>query len=142
MKTKYNALLKVRKQELDKAEKNLQLARQRQLHNELEFQKASLEYAHFNLPTQGSTRILQQALQMLDRAKIHKFQSQEKLLLSQKEVVHYQHLYKKAFVDYEKIQYLQNEEIKQRQKALKKQEEQMLDEMAVIKYFYEGKKNV
>ncbi|KGI55361.1 flagellar export protein FliJ [Campylobacter sp. MIT 97-5078] len=139
MKNKYSSILKVKKQGLDKAEQNLSQAKQRQLQNKLAFQNASLEYANFALPQNGSTQILKQNLEMLKIAKNVKERAKEKLELSQKEVLHYQTLYKRASLDYEKIKYLQSEEFKAMQKHLKKEEEKFLDEIAISRHFYGAK---
>lgn len=139
MKNKYSSILKVKKQGLDKAEQNLSQAKQRQLQNKLAFQNASLEYANFALPQNGNTQILKQNLEMLKIAKNVKERAKEKLELSQKEVLHYQTLYKRASLDYEKIKYLQSEEFKAMQKRLKKEEEKFLDEIAISRHFYGAK---
>ncbi|NDJ28080.1 hypothetical protein DMB95_07460 [Campylobacter sp. MIT 12-8780] len=139
MKSKYSSVLKVKKQGLDKAEQNLSQAKQRQAQNELAFQNASLECANFVLPQNGNTQMLKQSLEMLEIARNVKERAKEKLELSQKEVLHYQTLYKRASLDYEKIKYLQSEEFKAMQKRLKKEEEKFLDEIAISRHFYGAK---
>ncbi|TKX28365.1 hypothetical protein CQA38_08325 [Campylobacter sp. MIT 12-5580] len=139
MKSKYSSVLKVKKQGLDKAEQNLSKAKQRQAQNELAFQNASLECANFALPQNGNTQMLKQSLEMLEIARSVKERAKEKLELSQKEVLHYQTLYKRASLDYEKIKYLQSEEFKAMQKRLKKEEEKFLDEIAISRHFYGAK---
>ncbi|EAI6220088.1 hypothetical protein CA152_08680, partial [Campylobacter upsaliensis] len=65
--------------------------------------------------------------------------AKEKVELSHKEVNHYQFLYKKAHLDYEKIKYLQSEELKAMQKAMQKAEEKFLDELAISRFFKKDK---
>lgn len=48
---------------------------------------------------------------------------------------HYQFLYQKAHLDYEKMKVLEAEEIKQKQKELAKAEEKFLDEIAISRFF-------
>lgn len=139
MKSKYGSVLKLKKQGLDKAEQNLSQAKQRQQENELAFQNASLECASLVLPQNGNAQMLKQSLEMLEIARGVKQRAKEKLELSQKEVLHYQNLYKRASLDYEKIKYLQSEELKAMQKRLKKEEEKFLDEIAISRHFYGAK---
>ncbi|EDO6931820.1 hypothetical protein FW580_10890, partial [Campylobacter coli] len=61
--------------------------------------------------------------------------AREKVELSKKEMNHYQFLYQKAHLDYEKMKVLEAEEIKQKQKELAKAEEKFLDEIAISRFF-------
>ncbi|TQR31881.1 hypothetical protein DMB92_05730 [Campylobacter sp. MIT 99-7217] len=139
MKSKYDSVLKVRKQQLDKAELNLNQARARQIAHEEAFKLANLEYLSMSLPQNGDVHLLRQGLQMLDVARNTKELAKEKLELSNKEMSHYQNLYKQASLEYEKIKYLKTEEIKKIKDELKKMEEKFIDEIAISRHFYGGK---
>lgn len=65
--------------------------------------------------------------------------AKEKVELSKKEMNHYQFLYQKAHLDYEKMKVLEAEEIKQKQKELAKAEEKILDEIAISRFSKEKK---
>ena len=55
MKSKYNSVIKVRKQQLDKAESNLNQAKQRQIENEKAYELSRQEYENLGvLPRSGS----------------------------------------------------------------------------------------
>ncbi len=139
MSSKYTPVVKVRKQELDKAETNLAKAKQRQRANEEAFAKANAEYLGVRLPSSGSVEILRQGLEFKEIAKNVKDAAKEKVELSAKEMRHFQHLYKNAHLEYEKIKYLESEELKAVQEKLKKAEQKALDDIAVSKYFREKK---
>lgn len=139
MSSKYTPVVKVRKQELDKAETNLLKAKQRQKANEEALMRANADYLRVNLPRNGSAELLKQSLQMKAIAKDVKDAAKEKVELSAKEMAHYQHLYKNAHFEYEKIKYLESEELKIVQERLKKAEQKALDDIAISKYFREKK---
>lgn len=141
MKSKYSQVVKVRKQELDKAETNLLHARQRQMANEEALRAANAELQGIVMPKSGNAALLKQTLEFKQIAKNMQDAALEKVELSKKECAHYQNLYKNANLAYEKMKYLETDEIKQKQEALKKAEQKMLDEVAVSKYFREKKQN-
>ncbi len=140
MKSKYSSVLKIKKQDLDRAESNLSKARARLRENELEFELALRQYEELRLPNSGSASLLRQGLEIVSRARAFKEAKKEKLELSHKELAHYEMLYKKANLEYEKIRYLQNEELKKLTQMLKKEEERFMDEIAISRYFYGEKK--
>ena len=61
--------------------------------------------------------------------------AKEKVELSEKEIVHYQFLYQKANLEYEKIKTLEAKEIKEKQKELQKAEQKFIDELAITRFF-------
>lgn len=142
MKSKYNSVVKVRKQQLDKAQSNLNAAKQRQIENERIYELSRKEYESLSvLPSSGSIAELRSNLTMAQVGRDALARAKEKVELSKKEMNHYQFLYQKAHLDYEKIKVLEAEEIKQKQKELAKLEEKFLDEIAITRFF-KGEKNV
>lgn len=136
MKSKYNSVLKVRKQQLDKAENNLNKAKQRQLENEVAYELSRKECENLSaLPKSGSIADLRSNLSMAQVGREALARAKEKVELSKKEMNHYQFLYQKAHLDYEKMKVLEAEEIKQKQKELAKAEEKFLDEIAISRFF-------
>ena len=136
MKSKYNPVIKVRKQQLDKAENNLNQAKQRQLENEALYEFSRKEYENLNiLPKSGSIAELRSNLSMVQVGREALARAKEKVELSKKEMNHYQFLYQKAHLDYEKMKFLEVEEIKKKQKELAKIEEKFLDEIAISRFF-------
>lgn len=142
MKSKYNSVVKVRKQQLDKAETNLNQAKQRQLENERLYEISRRECEELAvLPKSGSIAELRSNLSMAQVGRDALARAKEKVELSKKEMNHYQFLYQKAHLDYEKMKVLEAEEIKQKQKELAKAEEKFLDEIAISRFF-KGEKDV
>ncbi len=142
MKSKYNSVAKVRKQQLDKAQSNFNAAKQRQIENERLYELSRKEYESLSvLPSSGSIAELRSNLTMAQVGRDALVRAKEKVELSKKEINHYQFLYQKAHLDYEKIKVLEAEEIKQKQKELAKIEEKILDEIAITR-FLKGEKNV
>ncbi|MCR2103634.1 flagellar export protein FliJ [Campylobacter upsaliensis] len=140
MKSKFNAVIKVKKQQLDKAQINLNAALQRQKENEKLLGLAQEELLNLStLKGQISSEELRANVFMEGVAREALARAKEKVELSHKEVNHYQFLYKKAHLDYEKIKYLQSEELKAMQKAMQKAEEKFLDELAISRFFKKDK---
>lgn len=136
MKSKYNSVVKVRKQQLDKAETNLNKARQRELENERLYELSRKECENLSaLPSSGCATQLRSNLAIIQVGRDAVERAKEKLELSKKEVRHYQFLYQKAHLDYEKMKVLEAEEIKQKQKEFAKAEEKFLDEIAISRFF-------
>ncbi|AXP08859.1 flagellar export protein FliJ [Campylobacter hepaticus] len=141
MKSKYESVLKVRKQQLDKAQNNLNNAKQRQMQNELAYEFARKECETLSaLPKSGSIAQLRSNLNMAQVGREALARAKEKVELSKNEINHYQFLYKKAYLDYEKVKFLKAEELKQKQKELIKAEGKFLDEIAISRFF-KGDKN-
>ncbi|WP_270986554.1 flagellar export protein FliJ [Campylobacter upsaliensis] len=139
MKSKFNAVIKVKKQQLDKAQTDLNAALQRQKENERLLGLAQEELLNLgSLKGQISSEELRANVFMEGVARKALARAKEKVELSHKEVNHYQFLYKKAHLDYEKIKYLQSEELKAMQKAMQKAEEKFLDELAISRFFKKG----
>ncbi|EOH8685642.1 flagellar export protein FliJ [Campylobacter upsaliensis] len=140
MKSKFNAVIKVKKQQLDKVQTDLNAAQQRQKENERLLGLAREELLNLStLKGQISSEELRANVFMEGVAREALARAKEKVELSHKEVNHYQFLYKKAHLDYEKIKYLQSEELKAMQKAMQKAEEKFLDELAISRFFKKDK---
>ncbi|EPV9389582.1 flagellar export protein FliJ [Campylobacter upsaliensis] len=140
MKSKFNAVIKVKKQQLDKAQTDLNAALQRQKENERLLGLAQEELLNLgSLKGQISSEELRANVFMEGVAREALTRAKEKVELSHKEVNHYQFLYKKAHLDYEKIKYLQSKELKAMQKAMQKAEEKFLDELAISRFFKKDK---
>lgn len=137
MKSKYSQVVKIKKQELDKAENNLAAAKARQRANEAALSKANADYLGISLPKSGSVALLKQGLEFKNIAKNVQDAAKEMVKLSEKECSHYQHLYKNAHLNYEKLKYLETEDFKAMQKAIAKAEQKALDDIATSKFFRE-----
>ncbi|AJC84237.1 flagellar FliJ family protein [Campylobacter peloridis] len=139
MKNKYSSVIKLRKQQLDKAEANLTKTRQKLLQCEQELQEASKACESLTLADKGSITLLRSSLKLQEIAREGKQRIKQKLDLTKKELMHYQHLYKKAHLEFEKIKALENEELKKIRKILQKEEEKFIDELAITRHFNKEK---
>lgn len=134
--TKFSQILKVKKQALEKIEIDLTKSRNKlaMLKNNLSdllFQISSHEF-----PKKGNSVELRTNLAILQAYKNEKDVLNEKINLTNKDIIHFEHLYKKAYLEYEKIKYLEEEEIKKSIAKAKKQEQIMLDELATQRFAY------
>ena len=141
MKTQFNDLVKIKKQELQNQEIqiaaiNSQIARKfdeiSQCHEQI---RAFLE------PKNGTIqdfKILQEYRQayLIQIDSIHLEISELK-----KQKRELQELYKIASIEYEKVKFLQQNELKKKIALLKQKEEKNLDEIASIRYFFQRNEN-
>ncbi|NPA11501.1 MAG: FliJ family protein [Epsilonproteobacteria bacterium] len=132
MKTKYDAIVKVKKEFADRIERDIQKINSSisSLKEKIEQKKDELK--HFSLPKSGSFAILSQIKlqQQLLREEIENLKLQIQTLKSRKNALINE--LKKARVEYEKMKYLQGEEIKKQLKKALREEAQNMDEIATI----------
>lgn len=136
---KFKQILNVKKQALQNAELDLNKAklRKKSVENELELVKNEIN--KLKEPTTLNEMVLVNDFIQVNLIK--QSQLKEKLSLCDKEISHYNHLYKRASLDYEKIKYLYEEELKQKKKALEKKQALELDEIATMRFFANSQSN-
>jgi len=132
MKTKYDSVVKFKKQQVDNIEKNLQKinASINELHSKIdELNKTLLS---FNLPNKGSFSLLNQIKhqQSIIRDEIANLKNQIVILQNRKNELLNE--LKNAKLEYEKMKYLQAEEIKKILKEKKLKEMRDMDEIAIL----------
>ncbi len=134
MKSKFDGIVKVKKQELDIAESNLIRAKDSVKKVEQNIDEIVCEILSLQVPKKGGFEQMQlqrHTLLMLRRQKEHlDFE-----LIEAKNRVHgCQRLYEDANLQYEKMMYLKEEEIAKKIKALQKKERMNMDEIALQLY--------
>lgn len=134
--TKFSQILKVKKRALEKIEIDLTKSRNKLSMLKNELNELLLSISSHQFPKKGTTIELNANLAILNAYKNEKNDLNEKISLTGKEIMHFEHLYKKAYLDYEKIKYLEEEEIKKTIIKGKKQEQLMLDEIATQRFAY------
>lgn len=134
MKSKFSQVVSVKKQALDRAEAKVAQARLKVANCEASLNKAKVELEEFSLPKQGNISELNQILELLRIKRGEILNLAEQLELAQKELLHFTHQYKNANLDYEKMKFLQDDEIKSKLKEIKRKEGLLLDEFATIKF--------
>jgi len=132
MKTKFDSVVKIKKQTVDSIERNLQKinASIRDLKDKIrELDKTLLS---FSLPSEGSFALINQIKhqQHVIRDEILSLKNQIIILENRKKELLEE--LKKANIEYEKMKYLQSEEIKKALKERKLKESRELDELAIL----------
>jgi flagellar export protein FliJ len=131
MKTRFTSLVKMKKDMMDKSERELQQANhllstaQQILHHAYE------ELKSLTSPTSGEITQFVQARQMLEAQRNVVAQEQEKVAIAESEVLKAKMALKDAMMEYEKFKYLEAEQIKLAVEKKKKQQQRELDEIAV-----------
>ncbi len=139
MKTKFDSVVKIKKQEVEKIERNIEKINSSilMLKNKITNLKQSLN--SLSLPQNGNFSIIQQInLQkniLLDEIK--NYENQINFLENRKSELIKE--LKKANIEYEKMKYLQNEEIKKQIKQKRLQEAKKIDEIAIMLENLKGK---
>ena len=132
MKTKFDSIVKIKKNEVEKIERNIQkinssIAMLNHKIEELKNRLSSFSYPHSgNFSQFNQYKIMQNTL----IEEIVGFENQVKILEGRKKDLLEE--YKKANIEYEKMKYLQTEEIKKILKKLKQKEQIEMDEIAIL----------
>ena len=131
MKSKFTSVVRVKKQEMDKVEAKLVVARLNVRNAEEKIALLRAKLNEFSLPKSGELR---ENLELINIARAELSACKENLEIAKKEVLHYEHKYKNANLEYEKMKYLEKEEFKKEIKRIQKAEALALDEFAVMKF--------
>ncbi|WP_169764544.1 flagellar export protein FliJ [Campylobacter mucosalis] len=134
MPSKFTPIVRVKKQALDKIEIKLIRAKNDLSKYNFELSIAKDEINRHQMPKSGDVSELRQSLEILKIMNASLKELKEKIELTQREVAHFTYQYKNANLEYEKVKYLEEEEIKLDLKKKKRAEELMLDEFATIKF--------
>jgi len=132
MKTKFDGVVKVKKQQVERIENDIRKINKSilELNREIEELKDSLLL--FTLPKTGTFNKIKQIKesQNIIKNQIQNLENQIVILQNRKNELLNE--LKKANIDYEKMKYLQNEEIKKALKELKLKESREMDEIAIL----------
>ena len=132
MKTKFDSIVKVKKNEVEKIERNINKLNSSIKMLEDKIITLNNKLSSFTFPKNGNFsefnqyKILQNSL----IEEIENFKNQLNILNNRKKELFQE--YKKANIEYEKMKYLQNEEIKRVLKKKKKKEQLEMDEIAIL----------
>lgn len=135
MKNKYSAIIKVKKQGLDRAEMVLIKAKSKANEAKAKMEDARRLYHEMGVSTGGVMRAIKADLQLKEIARQDMLYAREDELVALREVSHKQALYKQALMDFEKMKYLEMEEFKKHKAHLLKEEAKFLDEIAISRHF-------
>jgi len=122
MKSKFTSVVRVKKQEMDKVEAKLVVARLnvRSAEEKIALLRAKLN--EFSLPKSGNIGELRENLELINIARAELNACKESLEMAKKDL------------EYEKMKYLEKEEFKKEIKRIQKAEALALDEFAVMKF--------
>lgn len=138
---KFDKILKVKKRNLELVEMEL-VKRQNKLSALNEDLNGICEkISAFAFPKKGSSVEFRSNLKILEIYRNEKANIAEMIKLTKTEISHYENLYKKAYIDYEKINYLHNQEIEANLAKIKRAHQIELDEIAMQRFsFLESEK--
>ncbi|MCD8212999.1 MAG: flagellar export protein FliJ [Campylobacter sp.] len=139
MKSNFSQVVRVKKQLMDKMEARLVSARLNVQKIELDLKKARDRLDEFQIPKSGNAGDLRGKLELLKMMRDELISCKERLGLAKKEVVHFEHQYKNANLEYEKMKYLEKEDFKREVKRIQRAEVLALDEFAVMKFAVKDK---
>ena len=132
MKTKFDSLVKIKKNELKKIEKDLI-----KVNNAIDLIKnkikeLQIKFNSFSIPDKGNFKEIYQikAMQNAIKSEIDNYKSQLKMLNERKNLLISKH--KAANIEYEKMKYLQTMEIKKQLQKQKQKENIQMDEIAIM----------
>jgi len=131
-KTKFDSLVKLKKLKVDEIQNNLS-----KINTQLQIEKENLEklkeeFSQLQYPKSGNFGMITQFKMLQSEMQNAINQKQAQIAFINSQIHNLQHHLKEANLEYEKMKYLQSEEIKKYIQKLKKQEEKNIDEIALL----------
>ncbi|MBV5334391.1 MAG: flagellar FliJ family protein [Sulfuricurvum sp.] len=134
MKSKYTPLVKLKKRDLDHAERDLVSANSTLTLASIALHNAYILLQSLGLPTSGTVSEFTQS-QILIQAQHYEIeQCALNLAKAQQNLSQMQQRFKNAMIEYEKFKYLELQETQAHSVKIKKEEAKMLDEIGVMTY--------
>jgi flagellar biosynthesis chaperone FliJ len=132
VKTKFSAVVKVKKQAVDKLQRDIQKINSSILQVKQQIQELQNILFSLTLPQNGNFSLFSQikAQQNMLRDEIEKFKNQIMVLENRKNEL--MNELKKANIEYEKMKYIEAQEIKKLLKKNKLKEARYMDELAIL----------
>jgi len=132
MKTKFDSVVKLRKNEIEKVQRDLQKLNGsiKNLQNKIE--NLYTKFSSFSIPQNGSFKEFQQIKTLQDAIKMEIDNLKNQIITLENRKQELLEEYKKANIEYEKIKYLQKLEIEKQKKKLKQKESLQMDEIAIM----------
>ena len=134
MKTKFSQILKLKKRRVEEIENALTEVRAQKRRALREIEDILQEIASLKTPTSGSFGEMNVAFMSLSQLSNQKKSKEFEVTQIEQRIRDIQELYKEANIEFEKIQYLEDEEHKKVLEALKVQENKDMDEIANLLY--------
>ncbi len=134
MKSKYSPLVKLKKKELDRVERDLIRANNVFSAASTAVDDAYILLSTLSLPDHGSVSMLLQSQAMIQAQHIEIQQCVDRLALAKAQQLQIGRQFKASMIEYEKFKYLETQEMQAHMVKTKKEEAKMLDEIGVITY--------
>lgn len=134
MKSKYTPLVKLKKKDLDRAERDLIAANNALADASGRLDRAYHILSELSLPTRGSVAELSQSQMMIQAQHTTIAQCKERLAEAENQQIQMQNRFKSAMIEYEKFKYLELQETQAHIAKIKKEEAKMLDEIGIMTY--------
>ncbi len=131
MKSQFDSIVKIKKQELDLAQMTLLNARHRLKALEDKVKAAFDEILSMEIPKKGTFAQIQQAKQVLDMARAKKAMIDAEIETTKKDIDGFQRMYEIAHQELEKMTYLKEMDLEKQLEVLKKKEQRDLDEISL-----------
>jgi hypothetical protein len=139
MKTRYSALVSVKKNIMQKSQRALQLANISVHNAQSALVKSKEDLYLIEMPSQGKIANFLSIRTLLDSQRALIKHNEEWLRFAQKELAEANNVLKKSMIEYEKFQYLEFQEIEIKLKKERVLESKRLDEIALIGHFRKDK---
>jgi len=134
MKSKFTQIVNIKKRNLDKIELNLAKKRNEVAIIEGFVAQAANDITAYEMPSGGNFNEMRASLEILKAMRREKELLLERLSLTKKEIVHLEHRYKNANLEFEKMKYLQTQDFNVQMENIKKAEAAAMDEFATMKF--------
>jgi len=134
MKSKFTQIVNIKKRNLDKIELNLAKKRNEAAIIEGFVAQAANDITAYEIPSGGNFNEMRASLEILKAMRREKELLLERLSLTKKEIVHLEHRYKNANLEFEKMKYLQAQDFNVQMENIKKAEAAAMDEFATMKF--------
>ena len=134
MKSKFTQIVNIKKRNLDKIELNLARTRNEAAMIEGFVAQAANDITAYEMPSGGNFNEMSASLEILKAMRREKELLLERLSLTKKEIVHLEHRYKNANLEFEKMKYLQTQDFNVQMENIKKAEAAAMDEFATMKF--------
>ena len=134
MKSKFTQIVNIKKRNLDRIELNLAKKRNEAAIIESFVAQAANDITAYEMPSGGNFNEMRASLEILKAMRREKELLLERLSLTKKEIVHLEHRYKNANLEFEKMKYLQTQDFNVQMENIKKAEAAAMDEFATMKF--------
>jgi flagellar biosynthesis chaperone FliJ len=134
MDNKFSQIVKVRKQQMDKIETLLIQTRFKKQEIKQKINSLYEEIKNSQVPQSGSVSLISFFHENLKILRREKDDYTDALMFLQERITQLQNEYKKAHIEFEKIKYLEEQEVYKQIQKRKKEEKMNMDEIATLLY--------